>query len=777
MDKGSSHHQPDHSLNKMIMSKVKIVTLSFAGLCLNLLSFGQEQDSSDQRPHTLPPVEIRALRATENAPFAKTELSKKEIEKQNLGQDLPYLLQYTPSAVVTSDAGAGIGYTGLRIRGTDGTRINVTMNGVPVNDAESQGTFFVNFPDIASSTNSIQIQRGVGTSTNGAGAFGATISVSNLEQMKEAGVEINNSAGSFNTWKNTVKAGTGLLENGLQFDVRLSRMSSDGFRDRSASLLKAMQLITGWKASEQTSVRFMLMTGNEKTGQAWNAVPQAQLKGNDTDLYRHYQHNQGALYFTPQDSINLFHSDPRTNNYFTYSNQTDNYQQDYYQLFLDHHFNESLSAHIAGFLTRGKGYYEEYKSQEQFNNYGLESFISPSKTDTLSSTDLIRQLWLDNYFYGTVFSLLYEKPKTSLSIGGGFTQYDGEHYGLIKWAEYGVPNDYRWYLLDAQKTDLNLYVKGQHKVGSKLLLFADMQYRNIGYTINGFRKNPALRPSATYNFFNPKAGITYLLTDNMAKKQKLYASVAVANREPNRDDFEASPVNLPRPERLYDIEAGYELRRLNWHVGANYYYMLYKDQLILTGRINDVGAYTRTNVPESYRTGIEVQAAATPAKWVQLRANASFSSNKIRNFTEFVDNWDVGNQDSLAHGTTDIAYSPNLVAAGSVILVPLANTAAGKALEIELLEKYVGKQYLDNTSNENRVIKPYYTTDVRIRYSLKLKPFREVGILIGLNNVLNKLYENNGYSYTYSYQGREFTDNYYYPQAGFNWMAGLNLKW
>jgi iron complex outermembrane receptor protein len=653
----------------------------------------------------------------------------------------------------------------------------VTLNGVPVNDAESQGTFFVNFPDIASSTNSIQIQRGVGTSTNGAGAFGATMSISNLEQMKEAGVEINNSIGSFNTWKSTVKAGTGLLTNGLQFDVRLSRISSDGFRERSASLLKALQIIAGWKASEQTSLRFMLMTGNEKTGQAWNAVPQAQLEGNDSDLYRHYQHNLGAMYFTPEDSVNLFHSNPRTNNYFTYENQTDNYQQDYYQLFLDHRFNEIISAHVAGFLTRGRGYYEEYRPQERFSNYGLMPYVSPSATDTLYKTDLIRQLWLDNYFYGTVFSLLYEKAMSNLSLGGGFTQYDGEHYGFIKWAEYGVPNDYRWYLLDARKTDVNLYLKAQHQASSKLLLFADLQYRNIGYTINGFRKNPTLSPSATYNFLNPKAGVTYLLTNSTTRKQKLYASVAIANREPNRDDFEASPVNLPRPERLYDIEAGYELRRLDWHIGVNYYYMLYKDQLILTGRVNDVGAYTRTNVPESYRTGLELQGAAEPAKWIRLAANVSLSNNKIRNFTEFVDNWDDGNQDSLIHGTTDIAFSPNVVAGGSVTFTPFINTAAGRGLEIELLEKYVGKQYLDNTSNENRIIKPYNLTDLRIRYNLKLKPFREVGIMVGINNIFNKMYENNGYSYTYSYGGSTYTDNYYYPQAGFNWLAGVNLKW
>jgi len=716
---------------------------------LLLAGLSSAQDTLSQQ--TLQPVEIRSLRAGSNAPFAKTEISKQEIEKNNLGQDLPFLLQYTPSAVVTSDAGAGVGYTGLRIRGTDGTRINVTMNGIPVNDAESQGTFFVNFPDIASSASSIQIQRGVGTSTNGAGAFGATMSISTLEQMKQAGAEGSFSIGSFNTKKYTVKAGTGLLQNGFQFDVRMSKISSDGFIDRSASDLKSLQLLAGWTLSEKTSLRFMLLTGREKTGQAWNGVPEDSLQTN---------RRSNELGLKSDGSY--------------YDNQTDNYQQDYYQLFFNHTFNKNLSANVAVFLTRGRGFYEEYKMGESYADYGLPNFVMGA--DTLQSTDLIRQLWLDNYYYGSVFSFLYEKNKTQLSIGGGYTQYKGDHFGMVKWAANAIPSDFRWYQLDATKNDLNLYAKAQHSFG-KLLLFGDMQFRNVAYELNGFRKNPTLQPSVSYNFFNPKFGATYFLRNDNRQRQKLYASFAVANKEPNRDDFEASTTSLPNPERLYDLEAGYEIHNLKWNFTANFYYMSYKDQLVLTGKINDVGAYTRTNVPESYRTGIEITGAVKPVKWLTLHANATFSENKIKNLTEYIDNYDDGNQNIINHGTTDIAFSPSLVSAAGLILAPFQNQQKGRNFELEILNKYVSRQYLDNTSNENRSINAYNINDVRLRYSLPLRPFREVTAILALNNVLDKKYESNGYTFSYIYDGKFTTQNYYFPQAGFNWSLGLNLKW
>lgn len=700
------------------------------------------------------PVEVRALRAGDNAPFAKTELSEKDIKKANLGQDIPYLLQYTPSAVVTSDAGAGVGYTGLRVRGTDNTRINVTLNGIPVNDAESQGTFFVNFGDLASSTGSIQLQRGVGTSTNGAGAFGATMSISNLQQQQEAGGEVISSYGSFDTYRNTIKAGTGMLKGGLQFDVRLSKISSRGYIDRSNSDLRAMQFIAGWKASEKTQFRFMLMTGKEKTEQAWNGVPEDSLATNRTF------NELGAM----------------TGGGF-YDNQTDNYQQDYYQFFVDHKFSKYVTGHAALFMTRGRGYYEEYRQGQDYTDYGLSNYITGN--DTITSTDLIRQLWLDNYYYGSVFSLIYEKNKTQLTFGGGWTQYTGEHYGDIIWTmNGGVPNDYRWYSFDAQKNDLNLYTKLQQLFGEKFILFGDVQYRNVAYNIYGFRDNPTVMPQPVYHFFNPKAGATYLLSDNNTKKEKLYASVAVANKEPNRNDFEASPISQPKPEQLYDVEAGYERTTRKLSLGLNYYYMYYYNQLVLTGAINDVGAYTRTNVPNSFRTGVELQGAYVPNYWLKVFANATFSQNKIQNFTEYVDNYDSpsGAQDVIDHGTTDIAFSPNVIASGGITLSPFRYMKNEQVFEIDLLGRFIGKQYLDNTSNEDRKINDYTLMDVRVRYSIKTKPFKELGFNLMVNNILDRKYVSNGYTFSYRLGGQLNTFNYYYPQAGINFLFGVNMK-
>jgi len=722
----------------------------FSGILLySTGAFAQRMDSIKQQ--SLQPVEVRSLRAGSNAPFAKTEIGKIEIEKNNLGQDLPYLLQYTPSAVVTSDAGTGVGYTGLRIRGTDGNRINVTLNGVPVNDAESQGAFFVDLPDLASSAGSIQVQRGVGTSTNGAGAFGATISISTLEQMQQAGATGSFSMGSFNTQKYTVQAGTGMLEHGLQFDVRLSKISSDGYIQRSASDLKSLQLLAGWTINSKTSLRFMLLTGIEKTGQAWNGVPQDSLHSNRT--YNELGMKQDGSF---------------------YDNQTDNYQQNYYQLFFNHRFSKQLTANIGLFLTRGKGYYEEYKAADAFSGYGLPDFTLGG--DTLTATDLIRQLWLDNYYYGSVFSLMYEKNSTQISFGGGYTQYDGEHYGFIKWAQYNVPADYRWYHLNSRKQDLNMYIKAQQRINN-LMLFADMQLRNVGYGINGFRKNPTLHPSVSYTFFNPKAGLTYLLRETSRQHQKIYASVAIANKEPNRDDFEAGTNTIPKSERLTDIELGYEARTTVWTLGANIYQMYYKDQLVLTGQINDVGAYTRSNVPESYRMGLELNGAVRPMRWLTVHANATFSKNKIKDFTEYIDDYDNNGQQAVLHGTTDIAFSPDFVSAAGLIITPFSNLPKGQQLELELLNKFVGKQYLDNTSNNDRSIKPYNINDVRIRYTIKTRPFKEVSATLALNNIVNKLYESNGYTYPYFSGNTLYVSNYYYPQAGFNWLLGVNLKW
>ena len=741
---------------KLLVMRLNKITLTMSAIAL---CFGAQAQRSDSTKllgkQKLQPIEVRSLRATSNAPFAKTEISKKDIDKANNGQDLPYLLQYTPSTVVTSDAGAGVGYTGLRVRGTDGTRINVTLNGIPVNDAESQGTFFVNFTDIASSTGSIQLQRGVGTSTNGSGAFGATMSISNLQQFSKAGAELTNSIGSFNTLRHTLHAGTGLIKDKFQFDVRLSKISSDGYIKRSASDMKSLQLIAGWMPTKRTSVRFMLMTGKEKTQQAWNGVSQDSLATNRT--FNELGARADGTY---------------------YEDQTDNYQQDYYQLFTDHKFTRNLTGHVGLFFTRGRGYYNEYRQGQSFSKYGLSNFVTPNK-DTFSSTDMIRQLWLDNYYYGGVFSLLYEKKNTQMTFGGGFNRYEGEHYGFVKWAQYNIPADYRWYLNDAQKNDANIYVKAQQTLNKKLILFGDLQYRNVQYDINGFRDNPTLKPSVNYSFFNPKLGATYLLSNTYRHKQKVYASIAVANKEPNRNDFQAAINSLPKSEQLYDVEIGYGLSKRKMNVSANIYYMSYKDQLVLTGQINDVGAYSRTNVANSYRAGIELQGAVIASHWLKLNANATFSKNQIKNFTEYYDNYDDpnGNQVMINHGNTDIAFSPNFIAAGGATFTPFRMMRYGQQFEIDLLGKHVGQQYLDNTSNNKRSISDYTLCDVRIRYSIRVKPFRELGINLMLNNIFDRKYVSNGYTYSFKYGGQTTTANYYYPQAGFNWLLGVTMKW
>lgn len=722
-------------------------------LCAAGQLHAQDTDSLSLQHQELIPVEIRAVRVNDKSPFAVSNLREKDIRSQNLGQDIPYLLNQTPSVVISSDAGAGIGYTGLRIRGTDASRINFTINGIPVNDAESQAAIFVDFPDLLSSTNSIQVQRGVGSSTNGAGAFGASVNLSNLAREKNAYAEVNNTYGSFNTWKHTIKAGTGLLKGGFSFDIRASKISSDGYIERSSSDLKALQFTAGWASKdERSSIRFNLFTGKEKTGQAWNGVPQDSLATN-----RRFN----GLGLKADGSY--------------YDDQTDNYQQDYYQLFFDHSFNTHWSAHAALFLTRGKGFYNEYRMDEGLSDYGLPDFTTPAG-DTFAQTNLTRRLWLDNYYYGAIYSLVYQQHKTQFILGGGYTRYDGKHYGFVTWADYGVPPDYRWYNLTSFKGDFNIYAKLQQQVGEHLFLFGDLQYRRVDYEINGFRKNPALMPRASFNFLNPKAGISYIMNHASNAESKIYGSFAVANKEPNRDDFEASPAEAPLHETLYDGEAGYQYRSAFWEAGANLYYMYYRNQLVPTGKINDVGTATRTNVPESYRAGIELTAAVRPADWLQVQANATLSANKIKNFEEYIDDYDQGGQIRNDYGETDIAFAPSVIAAGTATIEPFRNILRQQQLYIDLVGKYVGRQYLDNTGNDARSIDPYGLCDLRFRYTLHPSFLKELGISLALNNVLDKKYEANGYTFSYMYGQKLTTENYYFPQAGFNFLLGVNIR-
>lgn len=719
--------------------KMKRIIISGCLFLSALSSFAQQTKEVKDSFYTLSPVEVKAVRAGENSPFTKTNLSKKEITKSNFGQDIPFLLNQTPSVVINSDAGNGIGYTGIRIRGTDATRINVTLNGIPYNDAESQGTFFVDLPDFVSSVGSIQIQRGVGTSSNGAGAFGASINFSTNEVNKETSMEINNSFGSFNSWKNTLKFSSGLV-NGFTTDIRLSRISSDGFIDRATSNLKSFHFSTAY-IGKSTSFRFNVFSGKEKTYQAWYGISETDIKaGNRTVNYAGME--------KPGDP---------------YNNESDNYTQNHYQLFFNQSFNKKFTFNTALFFTKGKGYYEQYKADEDYSKYNLPYPVNGQ--DTTFTSDFIRQLWLDNDFYGDIFSLHYKDKKTQATIGGGITKYNGNHFGKIIQASNGLTGLDNWYNLDAFKTDFSIYLKEQTEFISNWTLFYDLQYRYVKYTIDGFRDNPGLLIKTGSGFFNPKAGISYKRNDWQG-----YISYSVANKEPNRDDFEAGAYQQPKPERLHDIEAGIERIRKSYNWSATLYYMKYKNQLVLTGKINDVGAYTRTNIPNSFRAGIELQGALKITSWLSAVANLSLSRNRVLEFEEYIDDYDNGGQKVNSYKSTNIGYSPAVTGSCTVNIIPVNNA------ELSLLNKYVSKQYLDNTSNENRSLNAFLVQDIRASYSLKNKWLKELTIIGQLNNVFNKKYEPNGYTYSYILGGEMATENYYFPMAGTNFMIGANIR-
>jgi len=721
------------------LKKMKRSLLSLLIVSTYWVNGQQEEKSKKDSILLLEPVELRAIRAGENSPFTKTNLFKKDLEKLNLAPDLPFLLNQTPSVVINSDAGNGVGYTGIRIRGTDASRINITLNGIPFNDAESQGTFFVDLPDFSSSISSIQIQRGVGTSSNGVGAFGASINISTNEVNTRPYAELNNSYGSFNTWKNTIKAGSGLLGNHFTTDLRLSRISSDGYIDRASSDLKSFYFSEAYLA-KKSSLRFNMFLGKEKTYQAWYGVSEIDLQTNRTINYAGTERP----------------GDP-------YDNETDNYKQNHYQLFYNQQISNRIKFNTAVFYIKGKGYYEQYKADEAYADYGQPAPMNGNQP--ITHTDLIRQLWLDNDFYGNIFSLQYKDSISQFTLGGGWNRYLGNHYGDVVWAEHGFTPPGRWYDLDAFKNDFSFYFKEQTKISRYFTVFYDLQFRRVKYSIDGFRDNPNLTVNNKYNFFNPKAGISFSKNNWSG-----YLSFSKAQKEPNREDFEAGLNQLPKPEKLNDIELGIEKRNSKNVVGITAYYMHYKDQLVLTGKINDVGAYTRTNISKSYRLGIELSGSAEINSWSNVGGNLSISRNKVLDFTEYIDDYDNGGQKTNAYSSSDIAYSPNVVGGATINILPVKN------LEFSLISKYVGNQFLDNTQNENRKLNTYSTQDLRLVYKISKDWLKEVNIIFHANNIFNKLYEPNGYTFSYIYGGNQTTENYYYPMAARNFVVGVNIK-
>ena len=711
-------------------------------------------------------VVVYATRAGEKSPTTYSAINKQVLQKQNFGQDLPFLINWTPSVVTTSDAGNGIGYTGIRIRGSDATRVNVTINGIPYNDSESLGTFWVDVPDIASSSQSIQIQRGVGTSTNGAGAFGASINLQTNTRNDKPYAELMTSAGSFGTFRNTFGFGTGIIDDRWVIDGRVSRIVSDGFIDRASSDLRSYYFSGGFY-SNGTMLKAISFGGKERTYQSWYGVPQSRLE-NNTEAMLTTASNEG---WNEEQTENLLNSNSRTFNPYTYKDQVDDYQQNHYQLHFSQRMGDAFTANLSAHYTKGKGYYEEYRYDDDFSDYGLQPVTIGDSV--IESSDFIRRRWLENDFYGLTYSVNYNVDTWDVIFGGAWNRYDGDHYGEIIWSEVStVPTGYRYYFNNGDKKDFNLYLKASHQFSKKINGYVDMQVRRIDYIANGIEsKQNVVDVKENFLFFNPKAGLTYLASSN----QQLYLSYSVGNREPVRDDFVDAPDGkTPKHETLYNLEAGYRRTGNILSLNVNYYWMDYRDQLVLTGQLNDVGASVRTNVDNSYRMGLEVEGLIKISQKLSLNANITFSRNKIKDFVEVLYDYgpffDEYNEVRRNYSNTDISFSPNVIAGSSLMYKPFRNA------ELTLLTKYVGRQYLDNTMNNERSIKGYTVNDIRFSYVIKPKFVKEVTFSVLANNIFDKKYESNGYTWGYIAHFYEARENYYYPQAGTNFLAMLTLK-
>ncbi|HEU4791208.1 MAG TPA: TonB-dependent receptor [Flavobacterium sp.] len=703
-----------------------------------MISFSQVKDTT--KVNQLDEVLVSAVRVTAKTPVTFSDLDKKDIKTRNLGQDIPILMNYLPSVVTTSDAGNGVGYTGIRVRGSDATRVNVTINGIPYNDSESQGTYWVNMPDFASSVQSLQLQRGVGTSTNGAAAFGASLNMLTDSYSDKASGEISSSYGSFNTFKNTVKFSTGLMNDHFEIAGRLSVLKSDGYVDRASSDLKSY-FLQGTYVGKTTLIKALAFGGTEKTYQSWFGVDAATLESDRT-------FNAAGMFTDEFGNIRF------------YDNQTDNYQQDHYQLHWNERISENWSTNLAFHYTKGKGYYEEYQEDQDFADYGLAPIVA---APTVNTTDLVRQKWLDNDFYGTTFSANYKKDNWDVILGGGWNKYEGDHFGKVIWARYASQTELGDHYYDdfSTKTDGNVFAKANYKVADKWSLFGDLQLRNVTYKANSPETGLV---DDNFNFFNPKAGVTYELNEI----NSLYFSYARANREPNRTDYENGS---PKPEKLNDFELGWRYISDKIKLNANTYYMGYKDQLVLTGELNDVGAPIRANSGDSYRLGLELDATfQLSEKWV-LQPNVTLSQNKNRDFYFTRD----GVLQNL--GNTNIAYSPDVVAGNRLGFTPI------KDFQISLYSKFVGEQYMANIDSEGSKLDSYFVNDLNVSYEFRPKTiFKSILISALVNNIFDLKYVSNGYFYTYD-------DDYsnppaittiegagYYPQAGINFLVGLSLK-
>ena len=743
----------------------------FAFLVLFVLSsfvIAQENKQQDStKVEMLDEVLVTAVRVNATSPITHTNVSQEQLEKRNLGQDLPILLNYLPSVVTTSDAGTGIGYTGIRVRGVSPQSTNITVNGIPYNDAESLGTYWVDLPDFASSVESLQLQRGVGTSTNGSGAFGASINILTDAISEKASAQISNSFGSFNSRKHNVKFSTGLLNDHFELSGRLSAIKSDGYIDRASSDLKSYFLQGAYK-DDNTLIKALVFGGAEVTYQSWYGFDPATIAaiGENSNIDKNRRFNIAGIQFNESGVFEGF-----------YNNQVDDYKQDHFQLHWNERFNNHWSTNLGLNYTYGRGFYEEYvddylysniyyASDSSFEFLGLDPIIVDG--ESINSMDYVRRRWLDNDFYVINASADYKNKNLEMAFGISYSNYNGKHFGEIVWAEYSNAISKGEYYYDGKgiKNDFSSFVKANYKLNDNLSLFGDLQLRIVDYKT--FGQNSDVVPfiiNKNYNFFNPKAGITYKLNDI----DNLYASYARANREPSRSDFESNPDI--KPEQLNDFELGWRHNSNAFKLSANLYYMLYNEQLVLSGAIDNNGMPLRTNSGESYRFGIEVEAAIKVSRQFAIHPNIAFSSNKNKSAIASIDG-------SLVNlGKTNISFSPELVAANALIFQP------NDSFQISFLSKYVGEQYMGNSDSEASKLESYFVNDLNLSYEIKTKSIFKSIVLSGLvNNIFGEKYISNGYYYTYdddfSNPGTITTIEGagYYPQATTNFLIGATLK-
>ncbi len=735
-----------------------ILTLLVLSMSANAQQNLKELDST--RLEKLDEVLVKAVRVNADSPITHSNVSKASLAKRNLGQDIPQLLNFLPSVVTTSDAGAGVGYTGIRVRGISSQSTNITINGIPYNDAESLGTFWVNLGDFTSSVESLQLQRGVGTSTNGSGAFGASINILTDAISKESSGEIANSFGSFNTRKHTVKFSTGLMNNHFEIAGRLSNIASDGYIDRASADLKSY-FLQGSYVDDNTLIKAITFGGSEVTYQAWFGTPLARINGDEAGIEAYITDN----FLSDADAENLRNSDRRYN-FYTYDNEVDNYNQDHYQLHWNQRYNNNWSTNLGLNYTYGRGYFEQFREDDDFDTYGFEELTVNG--EVVNSTDLIRRRWLDNDFYVLNASANYKNNDLDMIFGGSYSDYNGDHFGEVIWAEFASQSAIRdrYYEGNGRKKEASVFSKANYRLNNKVQLYGDLQLRNVNYKTSGVNSNLSLfNVTENFTFFNPKAGVTFKFDNS----NDLYFSYARANREPSRDDFENNE-NI-KPEQLNDFELGWRHKKGNFSLNINSYLMLYNEQLVLSGEINDVGAPLRTNSGQSYRLGTELEAVIPITSQLTLQPNATFSANRNR---ETIISFD-GELQNL--GGTDIAFSPNIVAANAIVYQPI------KSLQMSLLSKFVGEQFMSNTEADLSKLDSFFTNDFNIIYTLETKSIFDSIVFSGLvNNIFNVEYVSNGFYFTFdddfsnpgsiaTVEGAGF-----YPQATTNFLLGMTLK-